>query len=294
MKNKISLLLSLFLLTIIFQVNINAEDLDSDIRVMSFNTTCSLCNKGIYEKFKIRKHWIVDTIKRSNADIISLQEVLTSYQLKWIVGQLGNYDVYYGKYRVFKFTDSVLLIKKNKFRVNSSGGYWLGRKGGKKFSFGWTFGLPRRVQWANLTEISTNKNFVFVGSHFDNRQENKYNSAKFVKDTFENLNLPIIFAGDTNLKTTNEGYSILNSFLDNSYDLTSNFVMVRNTNTDLNDGCNTEKGDTFPECRVDHIMTSNMDNWQISKWAIDQFKYADFKKFTSDHRAIYSDIALDN
>lgn len=260
----------------------------SEIRVMSFNTTCSLCNKGKFDKFSKRKHWIVDTIKRNNPDIISIQEVLTSYQLKWITKKLKNYKLYYGNYRVFKFSDSALLIRKERFSVLKDGGYWLGRRGGKKFSFGWTFALPRRVQWATLVDKESGHEFTFVGGHFDNRKENKEKSAQFVIDTFSKEDRPIIFAGDTNLKPDTHGYDLLKSFFADSFDLTDEFTMVRNSNTGLNDGCNLEKGKVFPDCRVDHILLSHRDGWQVTNWGIDQFQYGG--KFTSDHRAIFSDI----
>lgn len=274
----------------LFSLNIYAST--DSIRVMSFNTTCALCNKGFYDKFKYRRHWIVDTIKRNSPDIISLQELLTSHQLKWVAQQLKDYDLYYGNYRVFKFSDSALLIRKDRFKVGHSGGYWLGRRGGEKFSFGWKFGLPRRVQWAMMIDTNTMKEFTFVGGHFDNREINKNNSAKFVVETFSNLNTPVIFAGDTNLKPGTSGFLTLESAFRDTFAEAQNFVMIRNSDTGLNDGCNIEKGSVFPDCRVDHIMVSTLDNWNISTWGIDQFKYGKDQKFTSDHRAIFSDIEL--
>ncbi|EQC44271.1 endonuclease/exonuclease/phosphatase family protein [Bacteriovorax sp. Seq25_V] len=263
----------------------------TEIRVMSFNTTCALCNKGQFDKFSKRKHWIVDTIKRNNPDIISLQEVLTSRQLKWIAKQLKDYKLFYGNYRVFKFSDSALLVRRDRFSVVKDGGYWLGRRGGKRFSFGWSFALPRRVQWATMVDNKTGREFTFVGGHFDNRTKNKEKSAQFVIDTFSKEAIPILFAGDTNLKPTTEGYSLLKTFFDDSFDLADEFSMIRNTDTGLNDGCNLEKGKIFPDCRVDHILLSSRDNWQVSNWGIDQFKYDG--KFTSDHRAIFSDISIE-
>ncbi len=279
------------ILWVVFLLSFTSTAIANDIRVMSFNTTCALCNKGKFDKFSKRKHWIVDTVKRANPDIISLQEVLTSHQLKWISKKLKNYSLFYGKYRVFKFSDSALLIRKDRFKVTADGGYWLGRRGGKRFSFGWSFALPRRVQWANIYDKTSGKEFTFVGGHFDNRTENKENSARFVIETFSKSERPILFAGDTNLKPLTNGYAILKTFFDDSFDISAEFSMIQNSNTGLNDGCNLEKGKVFPDCRVDHILVSSRDNWSVSNWSIDQYLYNG--KFTSDHRAIYSDISLD-
>lgn len=258
-----------------------------ELKVMTFNTTCAVCNKGKFDKYSLRKHWIVDTIKRHNPDLISVQEVLTSHQLKWIKEKLKDYDVYYGNYRVFKFTDTSIFIKKNRFKVTSSGGYWLGRKGGDRFSLGWKLALPRRVQWANLIDLQDQEVLTFVGAHFDNRDINKTNSAEFVIEKFGNVE-KVIFAADTNLKPSTSGYNRLNSIFQDTYELAESFDLIRNSNTGVNDSCNLEKGSVFPDCKVDHIFKSFGLDYRVTGQMIDQYKYGDDQKFVSDHRALIS------
>ena len=260
-------------------------------KVMTFNTTCSgLCEKGNYDKFKYRKHWIVDTIKRNNPDLIALQEVLFPYQLRWIKRQLKDYHlVYYRKYFIFRFADPALLIRKSKFEIEKFGGFWLGPRG-YRFSFGWKPALPRRVQWVKLRHIEKDLIFYFASSHFDNRKKNKEKSAKKMTYAFRNVTAPVIFAADTNLRPHMDGFKHLLTMFDDSFELKENFELIRNTETTIHDSCNLEKATVFPDCRVDHILLSNQHYWRVKNWAVDQFKYGKKKRFTSDHRAITAEI----
>jgi endonuclease/exonuclease/phosphatase family metal-dependent hydrolase len=258
---------------------------------MSFNTTCSFCEKGEYDKFKDRKHWIVDTIKRSSPDLISLQEVLSTKQLRWFKKKLKNYHLrYYRKFFIFRYADPALFIKKSRFDIEKSGGLWLGKRNGK-FSFGWKFGLPRQIRWVKIREKETMQEYYFVGSHFDNRKKNKERSAKVFTKAFKNKQIPVIFAADTNLKPEMSGFKhITNTYID-SFNIKNKLNFI-GENVHKDDSCNLEKGKVFPSCRVDHIFLSKSHNWGVGTWAVDQVKYGQDSKFTSDHRAIWTDVTL--
>ena len=109
------------------------------LRVVAFNTMCDFCAKREYnyDKYKKRKHYVVDTLKRLDGDILALQEVRTSRQLKKISRALKNYDLYYSKFKIFKFADPGILLRKGRFDVLEKGGRWLGPKGDRRFSLGW-------------------------------------------------------------------------------------------------------------------------------------------------------------
>ncbi len=279
-------LISIFILF----VSLNAF---SAMRVMTFNTTCSYaCEKGKFDKFKYRKNWIVDTVKRSNPDLIGFQEVFTSSQLHWFKKKLKNYHlIYHRKYFIFRYADPAIFVKKDKFDITKSGGFWLGTRGGR-FSLGWKKRLPRRLQWVRVTQKSTGQEMYFVTSHFDNHEKNKTKSAQVFIKAFENVKHPVIFAGDTNLKPEMDGFKNLNNSYYDSFNLTENFEMIRNADTNEDDSCNIEKGKTFPSCRVDHIFLDKRYQWKVLNWAVDQYKYGSKNRFTSDHRAIYADIEL--
>lgn len=276
------------LASLIFFISISSY---SSVRVMTFNTTCSyLCEKGNYDKFKYRKHWIVDTVKRANPDLIAFQEVFSSRQLNWFKNELKDYSLmYYRKYFIFRFADPALLVKRSRFSINKWGGFWLGPRGGR-FSLGWKKRLPRRLQWARLFDNQTGRELYFASSHFDNNKKNKNPSARVFTKAFEKVDHPVIFAADTNLKPGMDGYEHITKTYHDSFDITENFEMIRNADTSENDSCNLEKGKEFPSCRVDHIFLDKKTPWRVGNWAVDQFKYGKKNRFTSDHRAIYADV----
>lgn len=262
-------------------------------RVMTFNTTCSVCNKGKFDSFKKRRHWIVDTIKRQNPDLIGMQEVLTHWQLNWFARKLKDYRmIYHRKFFIFRYADPALFIRKERFSVKKWGGFWLGPLNGW-FSLGWKIALPRRLQWSRIMDKATNRQFYFVSSHFDNSKKNKEKSAKVFVNAFDEVKYPVILAADTNLKPEMQGYKHINDTYHDSFDLTDNIEFIKNSETDADDACNLEKGKTFPACRVDHIFLSKTGAWKVSKWGVDLYQYGEKQRFTSDHRAYYTDLELD-
>ena len=264
------------------------------IKVMSFNTTCSFCGKKKFDKFKIRKHWIVDTIKRSDPDLISLQEIMFGFQLNWLADQLPNYHVVTKKIPpIGKYPDSTLLIKKRYFSLLDSDGFWLSPKSKSYIGFGWKAGFPRHIVISKIRDNVTGEHFIFAGSHFDNNTTNKNNSAKLVSDFFQRQSLPIIFAADTNLNPSRSGYKTLNEYLEDTFDIKNNFEIFSNSSIDASDSCNLSKGITFPECRVDHIFISRSAAWLVENWVVDQYKYGKSRKFVSDHRAVMATIEID-
>lgn len=270
----------------------SASALAQEMRVMTFNTTCSVCNKGKFDKFKKRKYWIVDTIERNKPDLIGMQEVLTHWQLNWFQRKLKDYRmIYHRKFYIFRYADPALFIKKDRFTVEKWGGFWLGPLKGW-FSFGWKIALPRRIQWSRLQDNFTGKKFYFVSSHFDNSKKNKEKSARVFTRAFDNLKYPVILAADTNLKPSMSGFQHINETYHDSFDLADQITFVKNSETGPDDSCNLEKGKTFPECRVDHIFLSKDASWKVKLWGVDQYKYGDNNRFTSDHRAYFADIEL--
>ena len=262
------------------------------LKVVTFNTTCDFCGKGYYDKYSKRKKWIVDTLKRLDADVVALQEVRTSRQLKYIRKKLDDYGLHYSKFKIVKYADPAFLLKKGRFEVLDKGGRWLGPKGDRRFTLGWKTALPRRLLWLKVKDLKTKKQLYLVTSHFDNRKENKEPSAKVLNEFTLDKDIPIIFAGDTNLRPHMNGYKTMMEEFDDSFDIKEELVFLKNSQTNANDSCNLEKAKIFPACRVDHILLSKNYPWKVLKWGVDQYKYGKDQKFTSDHRAYFAEIDL--
>ncbi len=280
--------MKVFILSLILFTSIASQ---ASVRVMTFNTTCAtFCEGKKWDKFKYRKHWIVDTIKRNSPDIIGMQEVFFPHQLKWFKRQLKDYHLIFArKFYIFKYADPALFIRKSRFSIKKWGGFWLGPLG-YWFSFGWRAAIPRRVQWTRLLDHETDLQFYFASAHFDNNSKNKTKASKVFTKAFKKVKLPVIFAADTNLRTNMQGYKNLTEYFLNSFDLKENLEFVRNSDTTPDDSCNLSKGTIFPECMVDHIFLSKGHRWQVTNWGIDQFRYGKKNRFSSDHRALFADI----
>tara|TARA_R110002049_G_scaffold190930_2_gene359599 strand:+ start:106 stop:879 length:774 start_codon:yes stop_codon:yes gene_type:complete len=256
---------------------------------------CDICgDKDHFDKFKKRVDQIVDTVKRSNPDIISFQEFRTKRQLLKINKRLGKqYEVLYSDGLILNYADPALFIRKDRFEVIKHYSFWLGPRGGR-FSFGWRFGIPRKLRYSVLKDKVSGLEFAFVGSHFDNSKKNKYPSAIMVNEHLIKKNLPIIFAADTNLKPDMEGLEFLKKdlFEDTFYKVDS-VNYLANTPYSIHDACNIEKDTVFPDCRVDHVLLSKGSPFSVKKWSVDVYRYGNRKVFVSDHRAIIVDLEID-
>lgn len=252
---------------------------------MSFNTMCDLCGKKGFDDFDSRKRSIKKIIEDENADLISLQEVRSGAQLEYFFSKKPNYDLIYFKNFLFSYADPALAINKNKFSILDNGQFWLGPNDGK-FSIGWKYALPRQVQWVKLKDKISNQQFIFIGTHFDNRVENMIGSAHMINQFIKKHRLPAIFAADTNSTVDFEAYTYLTSgLLINTYDQYSETRNIANSINNKN-LCYLRKGKKFPECRVDHILYTKDSPWKVSHWNIITYKDPKAKNFPSDHRPV--------
>lgn len=260
----------------------------AQLKLMNFNTMCDLCKKKKeYGQWKERFENLVDTVKRHEPDLISFQEFRTRAQIEKMGRRLGNqYSIHYAKGFPLSYADPVLFVRKSRFIAKNAKGLWLGKRL-PKFSFGWKFAIPRRMQWVTITDKTDGKEFLFIGTHFDNHGPNKLESSKFAAQFFEESAIPVIFAGDTNSNETSEGYAILKSRgMRDTFLEASQTDFIANQPYHPNDACGDNKASTFPNCRIDHVMVSPKFPMRVKKWAIDLFRYSKWNSWVSDHRAV--------
>lgn len=275
------------LFTFLLSANVLAAETKTQLKIMNFNTMCDLCgDKKKYGSFKQRLKSMADTINRHSPDLVSLQEFSNIRQVRKVVKQLNNeYFVLYADGKLANYTDPVLLISKKRFEVKENAGFWLGPK--KNCPLAWETAIPRRLHWARLLDKVRSEEFIFVGTHFDNNSANKVPSATVANNLFQAQTLPVIFAGDTNIKTFNDGYAqLLGNEMTDTFPGVGNVTFHANTPYDIHDACNKAKSPTFPECRIDHVLTSKNAPWTPVSWAVDVFRYHGSLGFVSDHRAV--------
>lgn len=263
----------------------------SSYSVMTFNTMCDLCLKDNFDDFDKRIEYIKETVSKYSPDLISLQEVRTSEQVKDILSQ-KKYEIILTENIFLSYADPALGIKKSTFEILERGQFWLGP--GEGISVGWKVALPRQVHWVKLRHKIDKNELYFIGSHFDNRIENLLGSRSKVREFVKELNLPFIFAADTNIPVDSERYpGLVADVFTDSFDLVDRYKVNTNNEYKNKDLCYRKGGRSFPTCRVDHILLSQAHSWKVLTWEIDTFKFGADMRFASDHRAIYAKITLD-
>lgn len=272
---------------LVFSLLASFSSFAEPLKIVNFNTMCDFCgDKEKYGPFKERLKNMADTLNRHNPDLVSLQEFSNIRQVRKVVKQVkGNYQLVFANGILANYTDPVLMINKERFTVVDQGGFWLGPN--KKLPLGWTLKIPRRMQWARLLDKKTQSEFIFIGTHFDNSSENKTPSAQVINEFVKTKNLPVLFAGDTNIKTDHPGYSLLigNELVD-TFPGVDDVKFFANSPYDVHDACNKAKSPTFPECRIDHVLHTPNFPYEFKSWGVDVFRYNGSLGFVSDHRAV--------
>ena len=259
----------------------------SATKVMTFNTMCDFCKGSNFWDYHNRQTALSKIIKSYKPDLIALQEVRSISQVKKILSSMPEYKYICTDSWLMSYADPVIIYHQEKYKLIDEGQGWLGPNP-KELNFGWKWALPRQFIWVKLKRKVDGKTFIFISSHFDNRVENLDGAAILLNKTFKQKKIPLIFAADTNLTVDLPSYAkLIDKLFINSFDLTEILSPERSKNT--RDFCYLKKGKNFPACRVDHILLSKNDHWQVKSYHIDQTK--NYKGlFPSDHRPVIIEL----
>jgi endonuclease/exonuclease/phosphatase family metal-dependent hydrolase len=256
-----------------------------EFKVMSFNTMCDFCVRDNFDSFAQRKVTIKKVIEEEKADLYSLQEIRTVSQANYFFEKMPEYKLLFWENTWLSHADPVLAINTSRFEILEIGHFWLGPDH-QSFNLGWKLALPRRVQWTKLKDLKSEQQFIFIGSHFDNRIENLMGSAHLVQNFIQAQDLPVIFAADTNITSDFKAYPILlGQNMLNTFDVTQDSRSLAST-FDGKELCYLRKGKKFPDCRVDHILMSKNSPWTVVNWRINTTKNEADLNYPSDHRPV--------
>lgn len=229
------------------------------LKVMTFNVMCDFCGTTAENgRFHEKLVGVADTIRRHNPDLISIQEIWSGSDIRQLEKLLGDdYVSAYASNIFIGYADPTLFVRKSRFKVIKHDGIWLGPKA-PGFSFGWATTFPRRLEWVVLEDRSDQLRFIFSGTHFDNRAVNKDPSVDLVIEKFREFKFPLIFAGDTNLRPTYPAYAKMKLALRDTFLEVDSHPYFSNAPVLNVDGCNVKKAPSFPDCRVDHVLLSQL------------------------------------
>ncbi len=144
---------------------------------------------------------VAQTIQEANPDIMGVQEGL-AHQIDWLASTFPQYTVYgVGREGGRKGEHMSIFVRKDRFRIDKQGEFWLSEKPDVPGLKGWDAACPRMVTWLKLYDRMTKREFVAVNTHLDHRgNDAKKFGAKMIVEFVNALpdNLPVVVTGDFN------------------------------------------------------------------------------------------------
>ncbi|MFA5972886.1 MAG: endonuclease/exonuclease/phosphatase family protein [Lentimicrobiaceae bacterium] len=182
------------------------------LNVLTYNIR--LLNPGdAPNTWSARKQKVFSLISAAKPDVFGLQEPVRE-QVKDIEYAFPDYALVgvgrddgkeAGEY-------SPLFYNEHKFKLLSSGTFWLSQTPTIAGSRGWDAACNRVVSWVQLKDYKTGKVFFVFCTHFDHMGEiARRNSANLLLHAVDSLsgNNPVIVLGDFNSKPDSEPYQII-------------------------------------------------------------------------------------
>lgn len=250
-----------------------------DLTIVSFNVLVSASKVEGIPVWDDRKDLSVEMLKKTDADVISLQETLPK-QLQFFLDGLEDYDAHFYK----SYPDSVVLWHRERFEPLDTGLWWLSPTP-DRVSTGFGNALPRLVVWVKLRHLATGQELYVFGTHFDNSLPSQIRMAELSHQklaVFAKENLPMIFLGDFNTHQNRGDYGLLvsNGWKDS-------YVASEHASPDGRD----ENVITFPGVgRIDHILYHG---GGVSAIAWERLESPDPNRRVSDHYAIMAKLRIE-
>lgn len=265
------------------------DPLPEPMVVMTFNILCSFCD-DTYDPWEDRVGYIADTIARHDPDLVGLQELFTADEVQQLLDLNPDYDALFYSDDTSDYADATIWWRSDRYELVDSGFYWLSPAPDLPFSVGFSQPqLPRLVAWAQLRELSTDAELLFVDTHFDNNSPSQELSAPLLLERTEAQAgaLPIIVVGDFNSRPDSTAYGILTNGVEpGGFALTNSFDLARAWSVDSNQD---PVPPYDPAIRIDHIFVAGGE-WTVPWWVVDTWVYGDSQLHTSDHFAMAAQL----
>jgi len=160
-----------------------------------------------------RKEKVFSLIRSAEPDIFGLQEALHEQVADMQKAFPGYTRVGVGRDDGKESGEySPLFFDTRKYKLLSSGTFWLSQTPSVAGSRGWDAACNRVVSWIELKEQNSKSSFFVFCTHFDHMGEvARRNSAKLILHAVDSLsgNKPAIIMGDFNAKPGSEPYQII-------------------------------------------------------------------------------------
>ena len=203
----------------VFLIIFSCSNSSKGLKLMTYNIRLDNQEDGI-NRWDKRKKGLVSLIKKSNPDILGVQEGLPN-QILYLSKQLNEYSMI-GEGRDGKNDGeySAIYYKNNKLKLEKDETFWLS-KTPEKPTIGWDAALNRIATVGVFTTLNSNKKLVVYNSHFDHigkiaREKSVNVIINHIKlnDYFKNA---IVVMGDFNSVPSETPIKLLKESLDDSF-----------------------------------------------------------------------------
>lgn len=203
----------------VFLIIFSCSNSSKGLKLMTYNIRLDNQEDGI-NRWDKRKKGLVSLIKKSNPDILGIQEGLPN-QILYLSKQLNEYSMI-GEGRDGKNDGeySAIYYKNNKLKLEKDETFWLS-KTPEKPTIGWDAALNRIATVGVFTTLNSNKKLVVYNSHFDHigkiaREKSVNVIINHIKlnDYFKNA---IVVMGDFNSVPSETPIKLLKESLDDSF-----------------------------------------------------------------------------
>lgn len=249
---------------------------DADtVRIMSFNIR--------YGEYDSRATIVPEVIADYKPDSVGIQEC--TYDWAVTIGTLLDGYSFVGVGRdTGKLAPncgeiSAVLYRTDKYDLIDKGTFWISETP-DEVSFGWDAACRRICTWVILQNKETGEQYAHVNTHLDHEGDTaRMQGAKMVSEFAQTFDMPTVITGDFNFSKGCDYYNgIIESGLRDTQDIAAD-TMYGKTYHGYNGG---EEGTPIDFIFVNDKVTS------VSKYRILRDMY--YKKYTSDHYPIYSDM----
>jgi endonuclease/exonuclease/phosphatase family metal-dependent hydrolase len=247
----------------------------------------------------VRASSAAETIRRSGADVVCLQEAMPG-QLRDLLDQLPGYGaVGRGRERGGTGEHVPVLFLRDRLGVEAHRDFWLSDDPEEEGSLGWDAENPRICTAAVLAERGTGDRFAVFNTHLDQRGERaRIQGAYLILKRMPDMGrLPAVVAGDFNAHPDSEPVAILRAA--GFHDVLDSGGQAQGPNEpedpEESEGLRGSEGTYHgftgqaPPGRIDYILCDA--GWRVASASIDRRPAEG--RFPSDHFPICADLVLD-
>lgn len=248
------------------------------IKAMTFNIRYDNTMDSI-NPWTVRKEWVVELLKKYDADVVGLQEAL-EHQMDFIADSLPQYD-WVGVGRDDGKTKGEyipILYKKEHFELLEHNHFWLSKSPEEVGSKSWG-ALRRMVTWVKLKDKRNGEIFFVFNTHFDHySRKARRKSADLLLEYLDNITKGdfSIVMGDFNALPHTRPYRKLAMNLKDTHHLS---IDLRRSSIFTFHGFGSERMDKYRT--IDYIFLTDDQKMRVLKHTviIDDWN----GKFPSDH-----------